>query len=208
VTNATVIHTMRHAHTEFNEQKRYAGSIDISINERGKREISGIKKSFDQLSFDIVITSCLKRSIETANLLIDDKTMIKKTSLVNERCFGIMEGKTWDEVQNLNPAILFIEVGDDLHSVNPKDGEPFEDVWYRAKRFKNYLLDRRRGCSILVISHGVFLQMFHGVLNGLSCIESLAEYPGNLEMNVFQFENKDLKSHTVQNFYNKAEVGW
>ena len=108
-----------------------------------------------------------------------------------------MEGLTWDDVQSLKPPVLMISVGNDLHTVNPKGGEPFEEVWDRAKKFRRFIFDNYSGSNILVVSHGVFLQMFHGVLRGLNCIESLASYPANLELARFRFVGQRLSEESV-----------
>ena len=181
----TVIHTVRHGYTVYNAEKRYAGSIDIPLSEKGVTDCKLALSRLSEYHFDIVITSKMKRAIETARILVDKDIKIVQSGLCNERNFGIMEGHTWDEVLKFDPPILMIDVGNDLHTVNPKGGEPFEDVWSRANKFKRFLLNRYQGKNILVVSHGVFLQMFHGLLRGLSCIESLAFFPSNLELASF-----------------------
>ena len=112
------------------------------------------------------------------------------TALCSERKFGAIEGLTWDQVQQL--PVMMIKVGHDLHTVNPKGGEPLEKVWLRAQAFRSFLLKNYCGAHVLVISHGVFLQMFHGLLRGLTCIESLASYPGNLEVRQFTLRGLEL----------------
>jgi broad specificity phosphatase PhoE len=198
---------MRHAHTDYNQDKRYAGTLDISLNDHGVQQILAIKEHMSRFHLDITVTSTLKRTVETAEQLLEGKVPLIRSALCNERCFGVMEGKTWDEVQTLDPPVLFIDVGNDLHSVNPLGGEPFEEVWERAKHFHKFLLDHFEGQSILVISHGVFLQMFHGLLKGLSCIEALAVYPGNLELNSFEWQTGLKNQQTIQ-LLEEEEVRW
>jgi broad specificity phosphatase PhoE len=155
-----------------------------------------------------VLTSTLKRAIETAEILAGDGVPIVKNKLCNERNFGIMEGLTWDDVQTLEPKVLLIEVGNDLHTVNPKGGEPFEDLWQRAKKFRRFIFKNYRGLNILVVSHGVFMQMFHGVLRGQNCIESLAVYPSNLELTTFRFCGNRLTSEKAVKLIGAKEVKW
>ncbi len=183
----TIIYTVRHGKTDFNGARRYAGSIDISLSQEGIRDCRAAAKKLVGVKFDVVVTSTLRRAIETAEILAGSSKNIVKSKLCVERNFGIFEGKTWNEVQDIQPPVLYITVGNDLHSVNPQESEHFEDLWMRAKKFRNYLFRHYRGKKILVISHGVFLQMFHGVLRGLSCIESLAAYPSCLESSTFRF---------------------
>lgn len=194
----TVITTLRHGETEWGPQKRYAGSIDIPLSDRGRDGCRAVAAALRTRAFDVAITSPLLRAIETAELVVDHGSPTLQEPLCRERGFGAMEGLTWDEVRALEPPLLFIEVGGDLHSVNPPDGEPLEDVWQRARRFRNLLLRRHRGRRILVVSHGVFLQMFHGVLRGSTCIESLAAYPANLELATFTFAGDRLVGDEVE----------
>jgi broad specificity phosphatase PhoE len=204
----TTIYTIRHAHTQYNAERRYAGTIDVSLSEAGIRDARSAAALLAGLKFDTVITSTLKRAIETAHILVSDTAQFVESQLCDERNFGVMEGLTWDDVQKLEPPILFVEVGNDLHSVNPKGGEPLEDVWERAKKFRCLIFNEYKGASILVVSHGVFLQMFHGVLRGLSCIEALAAYPANLELFRFQFADSCLAEEKIFRLAKAEEVRW
>ena len=163
----TTISTLRHAHTRYNAEKRYAGTIDVPLSDAGIRDALCAADKLAGQTFDVVITSKQKRSIQTAHILMGDTAQYVGSKLCNERNFGVMEGLTWDEVHHLEPPVLFIEVGNDTHSVNPKNGEPFEDVWERARKFRRFIFKHYAGLNVLVVSHGVFLQMFHGVLRGL-----------------------------------------
>lgn len=199
----TAIHTIRHGHTAYNADKRYAGSIDIALSEKGISDCRMASSRLTGYNFDVVVTSKMKRAIETARLLINPEIQIVQNGLCNERNFGIMEGFTWEDVLKFDPPILMINVGNDLHTVNPKGGEPFEDVWNRARKFRRLLFNNYQGKSILVISHGVFLQMFHGILRGLNCIESLAFFPSNLELASFYFSDDHLIEEKVVRLLSK-----
>ncbi len=190
----TIISTLRHAHTRYNAEKRYAGTIDVPLSEAGVRDAREAARKLAGADFDVVVTSKMRRAAETARLIAGRSVPVIQSGLCNERNFGVMEGLTWDEVKALKPPIIMINVGNDLHTVNPKGGEPFEDVWERAKRFRRFLFREYKGRRILVVSHGVFLQMLHGVLRGRSCIESLAKYPANLELCRFSFSGDRLVS--------------
>jgi broad specificity phosphatase PhoE len=204
----TTISTLRHAHTRFNAEKRYAGTIDIPLSPEGVRDARKAAAKLAEASFDIVLTSTQRRAYETARILVGNKVPILKNKVCNERRFGVMEGLTWDDIQGLEPPILMISVGSDLHTVNPKGGEPFEDVWERAKKFRQLIFSKYAGSHVLVVSHGVFLQMFHGVLRGLNCIESLARYPANLELIRFLFSGRRLLGEDVIQLSDAVRFKW
>lgn len=190
----TTIFTLRHARTDYGEQRRYAGSVDVPLSERGVSECLAAAEALGDSTFDVIVTSTLRRAVDTARLIAAEAPVRVQSKLCNERCFGIMEGLTPEEVRTLQPPVLFIEVGDDLHSVNPEGGESFEDVWERAKKFVRWVLREHGGSTVLVVSHGVFLQMCHGVLRGSNCIESLGTYPGTLELRRFDLAGRRLVS--------------
>jgi broad specificity phosphatase PhoE len=196
----TIISTLRHAHTAYSSEKRYAGTIDIGLSDLGIRDAQLASARLKKMSYDIVITSELRRAYETAKIIFDGSTPIVKNQLCHERNFGIMQGMTWEEIQKLTPPILMINVGHDLHTVNPKGGEPFEDVWQRAKMFYHSILREHMGKNILIVSHGVFLQMYHGVIRGLNCIESLAVYPHNMQLTRFNISGVNIISYSKGNW--------
>jgi hypothetical protein len=54
----------------------------------------------------------------------------------------------------------------------------------------------------------VFLQLFNGLLRGLNCIESLAFFPGNLELNRFLFEDEQLVGQSTRRLGHEEVVSW
>jgi len=199
---------LRHAQTTYNGERRYAGTIDIDLSDQGIRDTQLAAAILRDEGYDAVIASTLKRSYKTARILVDGTVPIVQTDLCKERNFGIMEGLTWEDVKQLVPPVLMIKVGNDLHTVNPKGGEPFEDVWDRAKKLKQLLFREYHGKNILVVSSGVFLQMFHGVMRGVTCIESLASYPANLELARFIFDGDHLAKEKVQKLVREEGASW
>ena len=194
---STLISTLRHASTDYNLQKRYAGTLDVPLNRRGIAEAQLAAAKLRNPPFDVAVASPLKRALETVRILTDKRIPIVVSELCRERNFGVLEGLTWEQVPAVRPPILIIQVGGDQHTVNPAGGEALEQVWQRALKFRRFLLKNHSGTSVLVVSHGVFLQLFHGLLLGLNCIESLARYPANLELWRFRLEGEQVVDHSV-----------
>ena len=88
--NFTIINTVRHGETDYNRNKRYAETIDVSLNEGGIRDTVEASKKLKLLdmTFDQITISTLKISIETALLLFGDKIDLVKCGLCNERNYG------------------------------------------------------------------------------------------------------------------------
>lgn len=188
----TLIATLRHAKTQHGAEHRYAGSIDVPLSDTGRDDCRRARPRLAENRYDVILSSPQARALETARLVAPDDVPMEIDPLLVERRYGAMEGRTWDEVQHLDPPVLFIEVGGDRHSVNPPGGEPLEDVWRRAQDFHRRVLDRHRGERVLVVSHSAFLQMLHGSLLRRSCIESLDRPVANLELTRFVLRGEDV----------------
>jgi len=204
----TVISTLRHAQTVYGPLKKYAGTIDVPLSKFGREDTRQASRMLKGRDFDFIITSTLRRSKETARILLGKNKRMIENPLCNERNYGILEGIRYNEVNKVRPRILFIKVGNDKHSVNPLGGEPFEDVRKRAEKFKKYIFRNFRGKRILVVSHFAFLQQFHGLLKGLSCIESLAEEVKNLQLTTFVFKGQKLVETEVVMLSKKKQVNF
>lgn len=194
LTDRWILATVRHGETDYNREKKYAGSIDVPLSEAGKKDAGEAAPHIRLLEFDIALTSPMKRAIETARILTEGKTEIVVSPFARERNYGILEGKAFSDVEHLRPPVHFIKVGGDYHSLDPPKAETFEDLRARAEACHADIISRFRGKRILLVSHGVFLQQFHGVLQGKDWIESLGTSVGNLELTTFQFKGKNLIS--------------
>ena len=85
------IYVLRHGQTELNTQGRFQGRIDTELSEIGKKQVEESKKKLEQINFDYVFVSPLKRAIYTAKMVT--KSEIITDNRLIERSFGILEGK-------------------------------------------------------------------------------------------------------------------
>jgi broad specificity phosphatase PhoE len=192
ISTQTWLYTVRH------------GQTDIGYNDTV--EASSRLKTIG-ISFDIVITSSLQRAIKTAEILVKN-TPIVQCALCDERNYGKMQSLTVDEVALLKPKVVYITVGGDTHSTNPPEGETFKILRERAEQFHTWIFERYQGLKILIVSHGVFLQQFHGLLLGNSQVDSLKINVNNLVLTRFLFEGTQLVSHETINLSNSTQTNW
>jgi broad specificity phosphatase PhoE len=189
----TRILTIRHGQTVYNLEKRYAGSIDIPLNEKGIEDAENAAFILKDYELDIVITSKLKRAIQTAERLIDGRNIhIIQNKLCNERNYGMMQGLNYIEVEEIKPRIKYFKLNNDFHSLNPPDGETFPALRRRAKLFSQFIFQNYIGSSILVVSSSAFMQQLHGIFRGTDCMESLRNDIHNLECTTFTFNGRKL----------------
>lgn len=205
----TRISTIRHGQTVFNLEKRYAGSIDIPLNERGIKDATHAAARLKDFEFDIVITSKLKRAIRTAELLIAGRNIqIIHNKLCNERNYGKMQGLNYNEVEELKPRILYLKINNDFHSLNPPSGETFPALRRRAKAFYEFLLQNFNGSRILVISSSAFMQQLHGIFRGTDWTESLRNEIHNLDFITFTFNGSKLIEEVAIKLVEENGIDW
>lgn len=86
------IYILRHGKTDYNVQGRFQGQIDIELNKTGIEQAYKTKRLLCNINFDLIISSPLKRAIQTANIVTDNKNL-KIDNRIIERSFGTLEGK-------------------------------------------------------------------------------------------------------------------
>lgn len=144
-----MIYIVRHGETDWNKEKRYAGRKDIPLNKTGINQAKEIKKSLNNIKFDIVISSPLKRAYDTAKI-ITDLDIITDERII-ERCNGKLEGKLKSEIKQ------YI----DFNSDETEFGiEKISDFKNRIFNFCKEIENNYKNKNVLVVTHaGVAIYM-------------------------------------------------
>jgi len=95
---------VRHGESLWNKENKFTGWTDVELSDKGIKEAidAGKKLKEDNYNFDIVYTSVLKRSIDTANIILkqmNDDVTIKRSYKLNERHYGALQGLNKDEMR-------------------------------------------------------------------------------------------------------------
>ena len=150
--NESKIYVVRHGQTDANVAGLTHSYTDTyGLNETGREQAREVAKSLENVKFDKVFSSPLRRARETAciiagtdNIIIDER--------ITERNFGEFEGL------KLQP---FEECEFDLKSFfdasTPQQYESAETIHAAEQRVHAFLDDirhRYRGKNILVVTHG------------------------------------------------------
>jgi broad specificity phosphatase PhoE len=205
----TRISTIRHSQTDYNLEKRYAGSIDVPLNTKGIRDAENAAIKLEDYEFDVVITSELRRAIQTAAILTAGRNIpLIKTKLCNERHYGKMQGLNYLEVEDLKPRIHYLKLNNDFHSLNPPAGETFPTLRRRAKSFFQFIFQNYTGSNILVVSSSGFMQQLYGLFRGTDWEESLRNEIHNLDCVTFTFRGKKLIDEKTVKLLEEEGMDW
>ncbi len=186
----TLLYTLRHGLTELNRTKRTGGRrLDVALIDEGRRQAEEARANFAGVPVDVVISSPLRRAIETAQIVTEwPRERIVIDELAAERDFGDLEGLTHEQIRERFPFVVYLPIEHVSYSLNPPAGESFEALRARARRFLEKTLQTHGGRRILVSSHQNFMQQVHGELRGLDPYAALLSDILNLELNGFHLD--------------------
>jgi len=191
---------VRHGQSEWNLENRFTGWTDVGLSEKGRQEAkrAGELLKEDEFEFDLVYTSVLKRSIDTANIILEvmrqkDVEQIRSWKL-NERHYGALQGlnkaetmekhgekqvQVWRRSYDVAPPPL--EENDDRY--NPADPnyavlnkgeypatESLKDTVARVIPYwENEIIPQlKANKSVLIVAHGNSLRALVMYLEGYS----------------------------------------
>ena len=160
---------VRHAQTAANAEGRLQGRADFDLSQEGLEQSALLrdrlfKESYEPTHFYV---SPLKRTLQTAEI-IGESWVVKPKHWKDlmEYDVGIVSGLTWDEIAFSHP-----EIDIDLEKTRQLEGvegaESLLDRRKRATRVIEHIFNKQEQAdSILLVSHGGFMQHMISVLMG------------------------------------------
>ncbi|MGL4383262.1 MAG: histidine phosphatase family protein [Bacilli bacterium] len=148
------IYLIRHGKTKSNELGTYNGIVDESISIEGQNKLNQLKEIYQDVKFDYIYSSPLKRCLETFAILFSQHQINETNNLIMEMNFGDWYGV--NIIDNFNKLKEQGYTIDDL--VNPPNGETFDAFFSRTKEFYEKLLNKHETKeTILVMAHGLVI---------------------------------------------------
>lgn len=157
------IYLIRHAESIANTKGIYQGQThDTGLSLLGRKQARALVKAFRQIKFDIVFSSPLKRSLETAQN-ISEKIVVEKDII--ETNHGLWEGLSKNEVSARWPKI-YKNWNKTPSEVQFPEGEKFTDTAKRASRWFKELI--KKDGTFAVVTHINIIQSILCKISGLS----------------------------------------
>lgn len=148
-----MIYIVRHGQTNLNVEGRYGGRIDTPLNKEGIAQAKKLKEKFKNIKLDIVITSPLIRTIQTANE-ITSKEKITDERII-ERSNGDLEGKLKSEITE---KIDFNDPNEKRYNI-----ESIVEFRNRIYNFLDEVKEKYKGKNVLIVTHagvGIYMRAY------------------------------------------------
>ncbi len=157
-----LLYLVRHGETGCNLSKIIQGQSVVShLNGTGIRQAELVRDRIKGYRIDRVYSSPLLRATETAEIICGALGLpFTREPLISERNFGVLEGKTREEIERLFPSDR--TPWRQTYITAPPGGESLRDVANRARLFVEQLKKTHAPSDrVLAVTHG-------GALRGIA----------------------------------------
>src|ERR1700758_1411761 len=191
---------MRHAESEWNAKGLFAGWADVSLAANGRQEAEAAGRMLADAGLrpDVVHTSVLTRTVQTANIMLDVTGLswlpVRRSWRLNERHYGALQGKDkaqtrqefgdeqfmiWRRSYDVPPPPIadddpLSQAGDPRYAALPPELMPrtecLRDVVGRMLPYwyDSIVPNLVAGKTVLVVAHGNSLRALVKHLDGIS----------------------------------------
>lgn len=169
----TILYVIRHGETVGAETRRYKGTIDVPLSEKGVQQIERLSGYIGKLTHQgpnppvlsllkgdkrgilkAVYASDLRRAVKSAEIIAKPHNLIPRIlPSLRERNFGLWEGMSFDEIREKYPE-EFRAWADNPLRFSPMGGESTVAVRERVIPSLEKILNSHQGESIGIVSHG------------------------------------------------------
>ena len=208
------LYIVRHGQTEWNVLEKFQGQLNSPLTEEGIEKVGKTGKELKNVEFKAVYTSKLRRTIRTAEIIleknnfekkknIERKLKLEKLSELNEIYFGEWQGMDFKEIFLKYPKEAhnyFYDVKN--YCAENVKGEELKDGLERfLSGLKKIVNDNEKG-NILIVTHGTVLELFFNYIENKEA-DDLDERKliGNGEYRVFSFKNGKYVMETLEKNY-------
>ena len=183
VPEPTRIVAIRHGETAWNAETRMQGQLDVPLNDVGRWQAARLAAALADERFDAIWSSDLSRALATAEAVAQVRgAQVRTDPGLRERCFGIFQGWTFDEVQARWPegSLRWKKREPDFA---PEGAESLVDFSARCVAAVERIALAHAGQSIAVVCHGGVLDCLYRAAARVSLQQPRSWVLGNAAIN-------------------------
>lgn len=153
---------IRHGETVENVKEIIMGQLlSGNLSEKGKEQARKVAERLSKEKIDFIYSSDLARASDTAKEIAKHHpgTDMVLTKEARECDFGEFQGKSMEEI-GLEKFLKFYRSLD----FSPIGGENAENIFNRAERFLENIIEKHHDDTVLVVTHEVFKKVLISVI--------------------------------------------
>lgn len=153
-----ILYVTRHGETIRNKLGLIQGQTEWNLTEKGIKDAEELRSEVDKLDIDVVISSPLKRAVDTASIITNNKYPINIDDRIIERNWGMCEGAHIEEVDTVKCWNFHINT--DNNKI-----ERVQDLLARVSEFLEDIKVKYKDKNVLVVAHSAVLRAIHYCLH-------------------------------------------
>lgn len=153
-----VLYVTRHGATLKNELGLIQGQTECDLSNKGIEDAKKLASTISEIDIDVVISSPLKRAVDTARIITENKFPINTDDRLIERDWGLCEGAHIVEVDTVKCWNFYINTDDN-------GIEKVQDLLLRISEFLEDIKVRYKDKNVLVVAHSAVLRSIHYCLH-------------------------------------------
>ena len=150
---------VRHGETDWDKEKRVRGTIDIPLNNEGKKEARDVSRLLEGFDINAVYSSpstcCVSTALEIA---APHKLRVKKVRELKELYHGVWEGLRIEDIKKRYKKQYSAWKNSPINSAPPK-GESISELYDRAVSAMHKMLDKHQGGNVCMVSGDMILNV-------------------------------------------------
>ena len=152
---------LRSGTTDFDDEGRIKGTLDIPLNVRGTKQAVEAASSLADKGVDIVYFSPCQSAQQTATVVADGLG-VKTKSLKNLQNMdhGLWQGKLVDELREKQKKV-YRQAQEQPHTVCPPQGESVSDVQVRVKTVLDKLIKKHKNQVVVLVAPEPLMSLLH-----------------------------------------------
>ncbi len=130
--------------TDFDEQHRIRGNLDVPLNQEGSAEVARLIDALRDQKLEVIYTAPEQSAVETAEPVAEALGLkLKKLDRVQNLDFGLWQGMAVDEIR-LNQPKVYRQWQEMPQNVRPPEGEMLSEADERVRTAMAKLLRRHK----------------------------------------------------------------
>lgn len=196
------IYIARHGQNRDNLNGILNGHRDEPLTEKGIEQAHEVADKIKEsgIKFDIIYSSPLIRSFETANIISEsiNGPSPEKEELLIERDFGVMTGKKISDIESLCAPDI-IKTDTITYFLHPEGAETFPDMIGRAGVLLDKIKKLHEDGNILLVCHGDIGKMIYAQYYNLDWQTILTQFHfGNCDLLLLSEDSPAEDTHVFK----------
>ena len=175
-----MLYIARHGQTIWNAQNKVCGITDVGLTDKGREQAKALALAVVDKNINVIITSPLKRAIETSKIVSDLCTVpMEVDDRLIEQSYGIYEGVDRKDEAFLNNKRNF--------AYKYPNGESMMQVAHRVYGLIEEIKDKYKDRNVLIISHGGVCRIINTYFRDMT----------NEEFFIYTLANGELEEYEI-----------